>query len=95
MLVLSSLDVDALCACKILQALFKADDVQHTLIPVAGKADLRSAFADNADQVNLLDQSVENNYYWWSKCSSEKQLSRLLNGSYQYVTGWSSVYPEV
>ena len=58
MLVLSSLDVDALCACKILQALFKADDVQHTLIPVAGKADLRSAFADNADQVNLLDHRV-------------------------------------
>jgi len=62
-LVLSSLDVDALCACKILQALFKADDVQHTLIPVAGKADLHSAFADNADQVNLLDQRAENNYY--------------------------------
>ena len=55
-LVLSSLDVDALCACKILQAMFKADDVQHTLIPVAGKADLQSAFADQADQVNLVEQ---------------------------------------
>ena len=50
-LVLSSLDVDALCACKILQSLFKADDVQHTLVPVAGKSDLQSAFADHADQV--------------------------------------------
>ena len=44
--------MDAVCACKILQALFKADDVQHTLVPVAGKADLQSAFADHADQVN-------------------------------------------
>ena len=36
--------------------MFKADDVQHTLIPVAGKADLQSAFADQADQVNLVEQ---------------------------------------
>ena len=50
-LVLSALDVDALCACKILQSLFKADNVEHTLIPVAGKADLQRAFADHADQV--------------------------------------------
>lgn len=57
-LVLSSLDVDALCACKILQALFKADDVQHTLIPVAGKRDLQTAFSDHAEQVELIFISV-------------------------------------
>ena len=50
-LVLAALDVDALCACKILQALFKADNVQHTLIPVSGKAELQAAFTDHADQV--------------------------------------------
>ena len=55
MLVLAALDVDALCACKILQALFKADDVQHTLIPVAGKRDLHTAYTDNAEQVLCID----------------------------------------
>ena len=51
MLLLAYPDVDSLCACKILQALFKADDVQHTVVPVSGKADLQAAFTSHADQV--------------------------------------------
>ena len=51
MLLLCGVDVDALCACKALQALFKADDVGHTVIPVAGKEDVRVAYNEHADQV--------------------------------------------
>lgn len=48
---LCGMDVDSLCACKALQALFMADDVGHTVIPVAGKEDMRSAYNEHADQV--------------------------------------------
>ena len=50
-LVLAYPDVDALCACKILQALFKADDVQHTVVAVSGRTQLKEAFASHTDQV--------------------------------------------
>ena len=50
---LCAMDVDALCACKILQSLFKGDDIQHTVIPVAGKADAKVAYSDHADQVGI------------------------------------------
>jgi len=39
-----ALDVDALCACKILQFLLKCDGVQYTLVPVGGKTDLLVSF---------------------------------------------------
>ena len=51
MLVLAALDVDALCASKILQILFKSDDVQYTLVPVSGIGELRTAYSDYAGQV--------------------------------------------
>ena len=50
-LLLAYPDVDALCACKILQALFKADDVQHTVVAVSGRTELQAAFASHAEQV--------------------------------------------
>ncbi len=52
-LLLCALDVDSLCAVKILQALFKADNVEHTLVPVEGRASLQQAYTDQADQVIL------------------------------------------
>lgn len=56
MLLLAYPDVDALCACKILQALFKADDVQHTVVPVSGREDLKTAFTSHAEQVRPSPQ---------------------------------------
>uniref|UniRef100_A0A3Q2YNL9 CDC45 cell division cycle 45 homolog (S. cerevisiae) n=1 Tax=Hippocampus comes TaxID=109280 RepID=A0A3Q2YNL9_HIPCM len=47
-------DIDALCACRILQALFQCDQVQYTLIPVAGWQDLGTAFLEHKDQIKLL-----------------------------------------
>uniref|UniRef100_A0A3B4WZY4 CDC45 cell division cycle 45 homolog (S. cerevisiae) n=1 Tax=Seriola lalandi dorsalis TaxID=1841481 RepID=A0A3B4WZY4_SERLL len=43
-------DIDALCACKILQALFHCDQVQYTLVPVTGWQDLGTAFLEHKEQ---------------------------------------------
>ena len=54
-LVLAAADVDAVCAWKILQALFRADNVQYTLVSVDGKNELQSirSFKEHTD---LTDQ---------------------------------------
>lgn len=43
-------DIDALCACKVLQALFHCDQVQYTLVPVTGWQDLSTAFTEHKEQ---------------------------------------------
>ncbi|XP_012680965.1 cell division control protein 45 homolog [Clupea harengus] len=43
-------DIDALCACKVLQALFHCDQVQYTLVPVTGWQDLSTAFIEHKEQ---------------------------------------------
>ncbi|XP_049620629.1 cell division control protein 45 homolog [Suncus etruscus] len=43
-------DVDALCACKILQALFQCDHVQYTLVPVSGWQELETAYLEHKEQ---------------------------------------------
>uniref|UniRef100_A0A8B9MRW7 Cell division cycle 45 n=1 Tax=Accipiter nisus TaxID=211598 RepID=A0A8B9MRW7_9AVES len=53
-LLLVASDVDALCACKILQALFQCDHVQYTLVPVSGWQELETAFLEHKDQIKLL-----------------------------------------
>uniref|UniRef100_A0A3B5KTH8 CDC45 cell division cycle 45 homolog (S. cerevisiae) n=1 Tax=Xiphophorus couchianus TaxID=32473 RepID=A0A3B5KTH8_9TELE len=47
-------DIDALCACKILQALFHCDQIQYTLVPVTGWQDLSTAFLEHKEQIKLL-----------------------------------------
>lgn len=42
-LILSSLETDAICACRILATLFKRDSIQHIIQPVAGYGDLQNA----------------------------------------------------
>ncbi|MEE6511425.1 hypothetical protein FKM82_017938 [Ascaphus truei] len=49
-LLLVAPDVDALCACKILQALFQCDHVQYTLVPVSGWQDLETLFLEHKEQ---------------------------------------------
>uniref|UniRef100_A0A670YGD1 Cell division cycle 45 n=1 Tax=Pseudonaja textilis TaxID=8673 RepID=A0A670YGD1_PSETE len=53
-LLLVASDIDALCACKILQALFQCDHVQYTLVPVSGWQELETAFLEHKDQIKLL-----------------------------------------
>ncbi len=47
-LVVANIDVDSVCAVKILQTLLQCDNVLYTLVPVQGKSDLIKAFEDNA-----------------------------------------------
>uniref|UniRef100_H2ZRB3 Uncharacterized protein n=1 Tax=Ciona savignyi TaxID=51511 RepID=H2ZRB3_CIOSA len=49
-LVMVAQDVDGLCACKILQSLFKCDHVQYTLVPVSNKQDLLREFDAHKEQ---------------------------------------------
>lgn len=53
-LVLVSMDVDSLCACKILQWLFKCDNVQYTIVPVSGKEDLARAYHEHSEQLKHI-----------------------------------------
>jgi len=49
-LVVANLDVDSVCAVKILQSLLQCDNVQYVLEPVVGKSDLIRAFEDNTGE---------------------------------------------
>ncbi|XP_032223599.2 cell division control protein 45 homolog isoform X1 [Nematostella vectensis] len=53
-LVLVAMDVDALCACKILKWLFKCDNIQYTLVPASGKEDLARAYLEHAEQIKHI-----------------------------------------
>jgi len=53
-LVLVGMDVDALCACKIIQTLFQCDHVMYTIVPVMGRGDLERAFMENSDQLQYV-----------------------------------------
>lgn len=48
-------DVDAICACRILQQLFKNDHMIYTLVPVRGIQDMIRAFDENCEEVTTQD----------------------------------------
>lgn len=50
-LLLVNFDVDAICASKILQELYKHDNITYTLVPVQGIQDMVHAYQDNAEEV--------------------------------------------
>ncbi|XP_069353150.1 cell division control protein 45 homolog [Eulemur rufifrons] len=62
-------DVDALCACKILQALFQCDHVQYTLVPVAGWQELETAF---------LEHKAQFRYFILINCGANVDLLDIL-----------------
>ena len=45
--------MDAICASKILQALFKNDNAVYTLVPVQGIEDMVQAYSENSEEVFL------------------------------------------
>ncbi|PSN57117.1 Cell division control protein 45 [Blattella germanica] len=53
-LVLVNYDIDAICACKILQSLFRCDSIIYTLVPVRGISDLQVAFDENSEEVKYV-----------------------------------------
>ncbi|XP_074868711.1 cell division control protein 45 homolog [Carettochelys insculpta] len=68
-LLLVAADVDALCACKILQALFQCDHVQYTLVPVSGWQELETAFLEHKDQFQ---------YFVLINCGANVDLLEIL-----------------
>ncbi|XP_078045179.1 cell division cycle protein 45 [Augochlora pura] len=50
-LLLVNFDVDAICACRILQLLFKNDTMIYTLVPVQGIQDMINAFEENCEEI--------------------------------------------
>ncbi|XP_077296461.1 cell division cycle protein 45 [Arctopsyche grandis] len=53
-LLLVNYDLDAICACKILQSLFKCDNIPYTLVPVKGVLDLKTAFDENSEEIKYV-----------------------------------------
>uniref|UniRef100_A0A5F9DBW7 Cell division cycle 45 n=1 Tax=Oryctolagus cuniculus TaxID=9986 RepID=A0A5F9DBW7_RABIT len=77
-------DVDALCACKILQALFQCDHVQYTLVPVSGWQELETAFLEHKEQIKLLvkqDDDLEVPAYDEIFCDEEEDEEHSGSGS--------------
>ena len=50
-LLLVNFDIDAICACRILQQLFKNDNMIYTLVPVQGIQDMVRAFEENCEEI--------------------------------------------
>ncbi|XP_015513742.1 cell division control protein 45 homolog [Neodiprion lecontei] len=53
-LLLVNFDIDAICACKILQYLLKNDNIVYTLVPVRGIQDLVQAYEENCEEVKYV-----------------------------------------
>ncbi|CAK9800011.1 Cell division control protein 45 homolog [Anthophora quadrimaculata] len=53
-LLLVNFDVDAICACRILQQLFKNDNMIYTLVPVQGIQDMVRAYEDNCEEIKNI-----------------------------------------
>uniref|UniRef100_A0A2H1VKQ4 SFRICE_006297 n=1 Tax=Spodoptera frugiperda TaxID=7108 RepID=A0A2H1VKQ4_SPOFR len=53
-LLLVHYDVDAICTCKILQGLFKSDNISYTLVPVGGIAELKQAYEENNEEIKYV-----------------------------------------
>ncbi|XP_072934113.1 cell division control protein 45 homolog [Epargyreus clarus] len=53
-LLLVHYDVDAICACKILQGLFKCDNISYTLVPVGGISELKTAYEENNEEIKYV-----------------------------------------
>lgn len=54
MLLLVHYDVDSICTCKILQGLFKSDNISYTLVPVGGIAELKTAYEENHEEIKFV-----------------------------------------
>ncbi|KAL4705847.1 hypothetical protein ACJJTC_019282, partial [Scirpophaga incertulas] len=53
-LLLVHYDVDAICTCKILQGMFKCDNISYTLVPVGGVSDLKKAYEENNEEIKYV-----------------------------------------
>ncbi len=71
-LLLVHLDVDALCAAKILVHLLRCDQVPYTLVPISGRSGLIRAFRDNA--ATAIEAGAELRYVVLLNCGATIDL---------------------
>eukprot|EP00095_Tigriopus_kingsejongensis_P001973 maker-scaffold886_size84816-snap-gene-0.33 protein:Tk01973 transcript:maker-scaffold886_size84816-snap-gene-0.33-mRNA-1 annotation:"cell division control protein 45 homolog" len=90
-LVLANLDVDAVCSVKILQYLFKAEQILHTLVPVQGRSDLMRAFRANVNPTEIPARGRR--YVVLINCGATVDLAQDLGllGDDEAETGWDRV----
>ncbi|KAG7196693.1 hypothetical protein KM043_016025 [Ampulex compressa] len=50
-LLLVNFDIDGICACRILQQLFKNDNIVYTLVPIQGIQEMVHAFEENCEEI--------------------------------------------
>ena len=72
-LLVTNIDVDSVCAVKILQTLLQCDNIEYTLVPIQGKSDLIKAFEDNTGE----DSGV--NYVVLINCGATMDLEDFLH----------------
>lgn len=53
-MILVNFDLDAICACKILQTLFRCDSIIYSIVPIRGVSDLKKAYDENSAEVNCF-----------------------------------------
>lgn len=53
-LIIVNYDIDAICASKILQSLFKYDHMLYSVVPIMGMAGLQRAYTENRDDVKYV-----------------------------------------
>lgn len=81
-LLLVNFDIDAICACRILQQLFKNDNILYTLVPVQGIQDMVQAIEENCEEVSII--------FLCNLLISEKQSNSmfLIGKKYYYDKLW-------
>ena len=78
-LVVANIDVDSVCAVKILQTLLQCDDVLYTLVPVQGKSDLIRAFEDHMLTRDSEDEGSGVRYVIMVNCGATIDLVDFLD----------------
>jgi cell division control protein 45 len=53
-LVIVNIDCDAICSTKILQTLFRYDNMIYTMVPIMGQSGLRRAYAEYKEDVKII-----------------------------------------
>lgn len=53
-IIIANIDIDSICACKILQNLFRNENVMFSIAPVMGVKGMKRIFDENKDDCNIF-----------------------------------------
>lgn len=83
-LIFVNYDIDAICAAKILQAIFRYDSIVYTLIPVSTISDLILAYNEHKQDVSISSSYLLGLLYSYDKFSGEIRHTYQLRRYYRY-----------